>query len=259
MSQLIAEFPSHLRRLVVDPHSATGPWPLGGAGGAARGSRPDSRANPWGLPVSDSSLGAATTREGGALASTLEDVILGALQEGAPPAATQPTPAAEPAQPAAQDAPPTGAPPASTAPEQQPQHVAQDPSQAAAAAAAVEPSAPHPSHEPSQLPTPQSTPLGLAATEIMQALEAALAVATGSQQPPAGGAAATGTAAPPAVPDAEMTEAAPGGSSEPMQQGARQARSSSRRRGEHADVVSAHRMRAWHRCRGGRGGQRRRD
>lgn len=199
----MADFPGQLRRLVLDPVNA-GPWPYGGGGG--RGSRPDSRANPWGLPATDSSLGAAATREGGALASTLEDVVLGALQEGAPTAATPAPPSAPAAQ--QQDAARSSAPPSSTAPEQQAaqEQAAQPP----AGAAAAEPSAPHPSHEPSQLPTPQPTSLGLAATDIMQALEAALAAATGAPQP---------SAAPQAPPtDAEMTEAA-APSTEPMQQG----------------------------------------
>lgn len=204
----MADFPGQLRRLVLDPVNA-GPWPYGGGGGASRGGRPDSRANPWGLPVNDSSLGTGTTREGGALASTMEDVVLGALQEGAPPAAT-PAPPPPPLV-AQQAAPSAGEPPSRATPARPRAREQQD---AQAQAPAAEPSAPHPSHEPSQLPTPQPTSLGLAATDIMQALEAALAAATGTQP-----AVPAQAAAPPdSMPDAEMGEAA-AGSAEPMQQG----------------------------------------
>lgn len=196
MSQLMADFPGQLRRLVLDPVNA-GPWPYAGGAGGSRSGRPDSRANPWGLPIGDSSLGTGAPREG-ALAATMEDVVLGALQEGAP--AATPAPAAAPAP---QEAPRT-APPASAAAPTQPAQAAAAPQ----AQLAAEPSAPHPSHEPSQLPTPQPTSLGLAASDIMQALEAALAAAQGNEQPP------QQPAAPPA--DAEMAEAAP--SADPMQQ-----------------------------------------
>ncbi len=257
MSQLMSDFPGQLRRLVVDPIMGLQGWPYSGtAGSAQRGGRPNSRANPWGLPINEGALSAAIggsgrpSGEAGALASTMEELVLGVLQEGTPRPGPSASDAADgaraPAQPPQAAATAAAAPGADTPGQQRAQATAAAGGGAGAAAAPQiptasvgEPTAPHSSHEPSQLPTPQPTGLGLAATDIMQALEAALAAATGAAggggaggvgggSGGVGGGVGGGSSVPPPQPpqdaplppvDAEMSDAAGGAGAQPMQQG----------------------------------------